>query len=332
MRKLLAFAWCALFGCSIAPDGSFESPPKTSLKKIVITANDDPTNALPVSTLTANVTQVGNKISMQFEGTLDPFWFVPKVSKIDYEFNDRKLLTEVVLTFQSGGIQTEQFAYNAAGSLTEATTEYTLGNGGTAHYDYKFFYNENALPDSIAKTVTITHNGTQTIRGFFTRLEEPYGYNSGMSSYYSVFPYTQPEDNSFVNIGGCGYFETDLHSNKASFKFSTDATNSYVEYSCVVNRDDQLRWESSAIGYFNSILPYVKQRKSLSYNSAYTLQECHPYLQQLSYYRLLPEMNVNYAILEMLNMAEERYWVNYEPDRLTKFQSLKVEYEYNYAD
>ena len=92
MRKMFVFLWAILFGCSIVPDESFDSPSDGTLKKIIIKANEgqaEYVGGLPVSSLEAVASHSANKTTLQFEGTLDPFWFKPKVGKIEYEFNAR---------------------------------------------------------------------------------------------------------------------------------------------------------------------------------------------------------------------------------------------------
>lgn len=326
---MFVFLWAILFGCSIVPDESFDSPPDATLKKIIIKANEgqaEYVGGLPVSSLEAVASHSANKTTLQFEGTLDPFWFKPRVGKIEYEFNEDKLLSGMLVTFVGGGTQREQFVYNEKGNLDNATISYVNADGTDVRYEYDFFYKGNVYPDSIAKKITLINSTTEVLTGFLKVKES----SASIIDYYSIFPYQEGVDNPDPASLYCGAYLAPEQQNHAAYVISADEPFNYLNYSSVVVRDNASFTENNSVLYTPVSFPYIKMQKELSSSNANN--SCSPYLHGVSYYRLVSQPNLNYLVLEMLNISEERYWVNKEPNRLTPFLDLKIQFEYNYAE
>lgn len=326
---MFVFLWSALLGCTIVPDDSFDSPPEATLKKITITANEGQSNyidGLPVSSLTGIASHSGNKTTLQFEGSLDPFWLKPRIDKIEYEFSNEKLLVGMLITFVGGGNQKEQFGYNEDGTLRDALISYVTADGTDVKYEYDFFYRGASL-DSIAKKVTLVKTTTEVLTGFFKKMDTEEVFST--TEFYSIFPYREGVDTTEPINLYCGAYVAPEDENHASYVISAYKPFNYLNYTSVVVRDNAKFTEDKSTLYTAVSFPYIDKQRELSLSNANN--SCSQYLHGASYYRFVPQMNFNYLVLEMLNISEERYWVNREPNRLTPFLDLKIQFEYNYA-
>jgi hypothetical protein len=325
MRRILLFVACALAGCTIIPDDAFQKIPTASLDKITIQSNPEfgLGASLPSETLTGTVVTTPTKTTIMWAGELDPFYFVFPVEQLEYTFSTEKLLTGLTITSTTGYTITENFTYNASGNLLTATKAYE-----DYLYTHTFYYKNNVL-DSIGKSVV--HAG-QTQTGFFKRFE----ISSSTVKFISVFPYNSSYPYSENSITGCSinFLQNDNDYNTTAYEFYNQMSvnqlyGMQLQISSPLFSNDQYYANSVSQTYFNinsTLIDTIVESflTTQSFCSEAPKGALSPYL-------LLPERNDNYAILTMINAAEELYWLTEEPNRISNYVELKLTYDHTFA-
>lgn len=330
MRRSLLFVVCVLTGCSIIPDDAFQKIPTASLNKITIQSNPEYGlgASLPSETLTGTVVATPTKTTITWAGELDPFYFAFPVEQLEYTFSTEKLLTGLTIVSPTGYTVTENFTYNASGNLLTATKAYD-----NSVYTHTFFYKNNVL-DSIGRTVV--HSG-ETTTGFFKRVEA----TEGVTKYISVFPYNAQNsyNEDIITYSGCYLLalQNDNDRNTSVYEFFNPWAWGVGQlygadlklWSPLLSTDDQYYANEVYQNYFNINSTLI----DAIVESQLTVQSYCPEPRRgaLSPYLLLPERNDHYSILMMLNASEELYGLTVEPNRISNYIELKINYEHTFA-
>jgi hypothetical protein len=327
MKK--TFLWLSIFcaGCSIVPEDAFENLPAMTLKNITITSDFEQVGSS--QQLIGVVSYEGSSMIIDWTGTLDPFDYPEEVNKFRYDYNSAGLVTKFTTYMDDEIVRTEELSYNDQGRVSQSVFKVA-----TTTVTDTYIYSDNVL-ERINRHSQV---GPNEFEGFF------YTNHGGLYSVIvvAVYPYDpdlgdEPEaDDEFP----CGYtaFANDNYKYGSHFELPNhDDMFQHVNYNItVLNAAGQDVVEKNSVLYETLYLPLNKMVRTITSRlqpDPTSSSDCNGNLIGVSPYRLIPHLNNDYAILAMTNMPEDRYLSGgFYGQTLSEFNTLKIEFEYDYAD
>jgi hypothetical protein len=333
MRKAFAMACCFLTACSILPEDSFTDIPRARLQTITITSNTgkDPVTGndldpeeFPSLTAFADVTaESSNKITIDWSGDLNLFWFSSPVVKTEYQFNSDDLVSEIVLTMENNVVQTETFTYNNDGNLKKMVANFD--DSFLAVYD--FFYVDGVL-DSISK---YTEYGSYINTGFFKR---NYNADPGLNKFSFIYPFTENSEWSVEENDHCAPFQT-VNENVGRMSYFT-FSEGYQRLAAKVSIpdvDDYFYYNKSDMNYETNFSKVVNRVQRIQLFNREDEVDCGPVKSlSLNYYALIDPLNENYQLLGMIDATESMIVMTWQPERAMQYLDLTFDYEYAYSE
>jgi hypothetical protein len=318
MKKLFVFLWVALAGCSVVPESAFETIPGSSMKTITITSNvvdagDPEQEPMPPSeTLIGTVTTNGNKQTIEWSGSLDPFVYDSRVVETEIEFYNEKFVSHVVTTLEDGRTQTDEITYDDNLRLKQV-----IVTAGDSISTFDFEYSE-VVVERIEKKAS---RNAITKSGFFQRNSfnnEPY--------YYSVYPFDGSNHPTNFTTG-CNTPVSEPERSLSLYNLGVNAISTQT----IVPDEGEYIYKSALVHTSNEVFPL--SGKVLLTNIAYVDlgYECDTRAAVLNPYMFFEGVE-QHLYLRMLFSSSEIAAVSADPSLVSNIHNLRVRISYHYSE